>query len=253
MNPSVSSAPDQHLRLACAPAPAPYEALVIAVPGFPVPESELERIRAFLRVFCASVRAKWKLTPDVFLKISQLHLGDGSTRVQDNARNWLPAIGLGVWAARPAPTAYTDEDFLELGIGQRPRNIVFQVLHVTQSPEQADHARDVMLGLGSVVQSMTADGAQAFLAKATQLYQPTMTDRTFNFFPFYLPLLDPAAIAAAQAGQLDGWLCGAEVYIHEVAEDGCVLILANRPLEPVLASINCRPEGGGKPGWLFAV
>lgn len=199
------------LRLERIEAPAPCEAYVARVSGFPLPAEEAAAAGELWRNLTAG-RAS-----ELFVQFAPLALGDGAARVMANAAKWRPEIGLGVWPDQPPPRGYTREDFENLGLDEQPRRLDYQVLRVA-GPE----ARDTMLGSGALLEIVTPDGNQ-FLARARELLRTAIQDPTFASFPLYVPLL--------RAGPLQPeWLCGASLYLRESVEDRAILVVTTTGL-----------------------
>jgi len=218
-------------------APAPWEGYLIPVSGFPVPDEELLGVREVLHAFTGWLARDPRLLTEVFVQMAQLHVGDGSERLSSHGREWLPALGLGVWPNRPAPTLWTREDFENLGPGEAPRTIMFQVFRIT-APGAAPAAREQMLGLGTVLQMMFYDSPGSSMASMREVLLKPIQDRAYTCFPFYVPLLDVDAVSGASAEHLDEWCGGAQVYVRESAEDCGILLLSKLPLRPVVPGLN---------------
>ncbi len=232
------------------PGKPPWEAYLLAVSDFPVPEEELDPVRRFLQRFSAAAQQRWKLVAEVGLQLVQLHLKDGPARVAQHGREWIPAVGLGVWPDREPPRGWTDEDFNELGMGEKPRELMFQVLRVTTTPEARSQARDVMLGLGTLVQILIPDSLDAFFDRSARTLLAPIADPAYTCFPFFVPLLEGKALREATGPQLTAWLCGCSVYLRESAEDKGILILSREPLGPLLEDLGGRLQTAPEPVWV---
>lgn len=231
---------------------APFEAFMLPVSAYPIPEDQLGAIKHFLAQFTLAAMKRLKLSLEVFVHMTRLqHRGGSSVRFSSHGREWLPKLGLGVWPDRPAPTLWTQQDFRNLAPGEMPRNLMDQVFRISKSEEAKESARDTMLGVGAVVQVLTPDPTPVFLRNARDLLLPPIKDPSFACFPFYLPLLEKRSLEGAPLDVLDSWFCGASLYMRESVEDLGLLIASRAPLEPVLKSIGGRPEADRGPGWLF--
>ncbi len=237
------------LSLQAAKAPGAWQAFLLPLSAFPTPEEELAAARQWLQKLSAAFVRQQKLTAEVFIQMDRLHLGDGVDRFCDHAVKWLPASGLGVWPDREPPTLWTDDEFKNLGEGEQPRTFMYQVFHIGGPSEAREQARDVMLGLGTVLEMLTADETGALLKKCRDLLLPPIQDRAFKNFPLYVPLLEGRSVAEASAEQLDAWTCGASVYIRESNEDHGILLLSKEPLDSILEAIGCERDGGKEASW----
>ncbi len=206
-------------------------------------------MREFLRTLCASLAKAGCLSVEMLILFNQLYLGDGPTRFCDHAREWQPQQGLGVWPDREPPTLWTPADFHYLKPGEKPKDFMYQLFRVSGSLPVKEQARDVMLGLGTIIEIMTEGSSDGLLQKSRDLLLPPIKERAFRSFRFYLPLLERKSLEGAKPGQLDDWFCGASVYIRESFEDKAILIASRVPLEPILKNLGGRLEGGPAPEW----
>ena len=238
------------IGLQVVPGKPPWEAYLLPVTDFPIPEEELDPARRFLQRFSAASLQRWKLVAEVGFQVAQLHLKDGPSRLAQHGREWIPAVGLGVWPDREPPRGYTDEDFTELGLGEKPRELMYQVLRVTTTPEARSQGRDVMLGLGTVIQILVPDSLDEFFQRSTQTLLPPIQDPAFTCFPFFVPLLELKTHREATGPQLTKWLCGCSLYLRESAEDKGILILSREPLGPLLEELGGKLQTAPEPVWV---
>ena len=238
------------LQLQAIPWKLEGSAFLLPVSAFPLPDQELERVRAFLQRLSEAITVKWRLSLEVFVQLAQLSLGDGAKRFSSHGPKWQPEMGLGVWPGREAPALWTKEDFVNLGPGERPRRVTYHVFRIAAAPARGE-ARDVMLGLGTVVQVMTKDDSQTLLRLARELLLPTIKEPAFRSFPYYAPLLDRSSLMGTTGQQLLSWFCGSSVYIRESFEDTGILIGSVQPLGPVLQELGGRAVGEPANSWQF--
>lgn len=237
------------LTLEALQVPDPYQAYVAPISEFPLPESEAEPIRSFLQRFTDVSAKMWHLNTEVFIQLTQLHLGNGERRLPIYGREWLPETGLGIWPDREPPTLWTMAEFESAKPGERMRPLTHQVFRISASGEARHNARDVMLDLGSILQVMTADTPDVLLANAKQLLLPPIQELSFRSFPFYIPLLECRSLENVTSKELDEWLCGATIYVRESFQDRGILIVSARPLDPVLAELGGQFCEQPRPHW----
>jgi len=239
--PSVG-APQGPIQLKGLVAQPPWEAYWLPLSGFPVPEHEVAPLREFLRALTGSLMKAQGLSLEVLIQFNQVYLGDGPSRFSDHAREWMPQQGLGIWPDRDPPTLWSLQDFERLAPGEKLRNFMYQLFRVSGPQAVKENARDVMLGLGTIVEILAPGSTDALLEQSRQLFLPPIKERAFRSFPFYLPLVERKSLEGAKPGQLDEWFCGATVYIRESSEDTAVLIACRTPLAPVLENLGARLE-----------
>lgn len=232
----------------------PWEAVLVPVSRYPIPEHERASIRTLLNELTSALSATYRVSTEVFIHMAHLQHKDGSAiRFSSEGRNWLPKMGLGVWPDRPAPAIWSRVDFENLTPGERPRTLRNHVFQITRSREAREAARNSMLGWGSVIQIMSIEGGDLLLQKTKQLLLPLITDPSFSCFPFYIPLLERKSVTLHDAGVVESWLCGASVYIRESPEDTGVLIFSREPLSPVLRDIGAELAQNDKSCWKVPV
>ncbi len=185
------------------------------------------------------------------MQLNQLHLDDGVQRIGDHGREWIPQVGLGVWPDRPAPTMWTMDDFKELGVGEKPRELMYQVLRVTTTPAARESAQNVMLGLGAVLQILVPDSNDLFLARSGKFLLAGIQDAAYTCFPFYVPLVQISTLTNATASELNLWMCGCSIYIRESPEDMGILIASRQPLNPLLEKLSGKLQSEPEPVWIL--
>lgn len=217
--------------------PQPWEGWRIPLSGFPTPEPELAPVRTFLNRLSEVLAAKGGLSTEVLIQFGQLHCGDGSDRFATHCHQWNPRMGLGVWPDRPSPALWKPEDFENLPLGRSPRSLRNQVFLISGPPEARDAARNVMLGLGTVLQILTSQDTEALLSTTRELLLPAIQEPAFRSYSFFVPLLDRASIESAASSRLEAWLCGAPVYMRESVEDQGILLVSREGLGATLREL----------------
>jgi hypothetical protein len=228
-----------------------YRAAVIPLSTFPAPEEELAVVRGFLGNLVRLLVDRHHGSLDTFLQLTQLHLGDGSQRVSAHGREWMPSMGLGVWPDRDAPHGWTNDELQSLVPGETLRPMMDIVLRVGVQNKGND-ARDVMLGLGTVLQFVVSDPDQ-FLRAARALLWPPIKDPSYTAFPFYVPLFELRAVSGASESDLEKWLCGARAVIRESPEDSGILIVSDESLDAALRQAGAAPVEGSTDDWAVRV
>jgi hypothetical protein len=227
----------------------PLEAYLLPVSGFPVPPVELEPVKTLLRKVTARLIEMWRFSLEVFIQFENLQLAQGTARLCERARFWMPTVGLGVWPSRPAPTLWTRADFQDLDVGQKPRPLMHKVFRLT-TLEGRTQAPDIMLGRGTVMELLMNGGAGRLLSASRELLLPPIQEPLLRGFPFHVPLLDGDSVKGSKDGQLRRWLCSVSVYIRESPEDQGILLISDRPMAPVLSAIGGEPDAAGA-SWQF--
>jgi hypothetical protein len=236
------------LQLQVIPREGPWEAFLLPR-SLPMPDPEVPPVREFFQRLSAILQKERGLKPEVFIQFTELHQKDAGKRLAEHGREWIPGTGLGVWPDRPPPASWTQEQFEDLLPGESMPTLMYTLFQVTAAPEVRDRARDVMLGLGTVIQVLTEDETETFLNKSRGVLLPPITDPCFTCFPFYVPMFDVKSLRNATAAQLETWSCGASVYIRESYHDAGILIACRGPLAPVLEKLGARFRREPEPVW----
>ena len=214
---------------------------VLPVSVFPIPPEEKDPAAKFLGELSARIQSRTGLKREVLIQMTQLRFPTGSSQLFSRyGREWIPAMGLGVWPYREPPTIWTARDFEELVPGQAPRTLIDQVFRITKSEEAKVHARDIMFGYGTVAEVLTVETTDQFLDSCRKVLLPPITDPTYTCFPFYVPLLDAKSVANARESDIDQWTCGVSLYLRESTEDNGVLIATRIPLIHELEELGAR-------------
>ena len=240
----------ESIRLRVLPTSGETSGFLLPVPGFPVPEQALARIRVFLGELSSALLRNPGASRHVFVQHAELDFERGAPLLSRNAPKWQPKAGLGVWLNREPPSFWKPEEFMSLEPNQRPRPLMHKVFHLT-GPGAGDQARDLIFGFGSLLEIVLSGGVEAYLQRTTERLRAAIVEEAFQNFPFYFPLLDAASLEAANREHKDDLICGASAYIRESRQDQAILILLQRSLEPVLTSLGGRLESGPVSEWRF--
>jgi hypothetical protein len=217
----------RELMLQSVPVPEPWTAAVIPVSAFPVPEDERLRLREGLAEWCALVAGTNELTATTWLQMNHMHLDQGAPKLSTNGRTWLPMTGLGIWPDREPPRLWTKADFADREYGQPLPPLMHTVFHISRGAEASNHARDVMIGSGTVVHALLKGDSGQYHEAMRELLLPPITEEALRGHPFYMPLLEARSLRNVTVDVLDAWMGSARVYLRESVEDGGVLIVCS--------------------------
>ena len=240
------------LTLQSEPLADPWRLFTLELAGFPVPAKILKPLRTFLQLLSTALVEDWNLNQEVLVQFDRLEVADASARFAENGSAWIPETGLAVWPDRKPPAQWTMKEFLDFVPG-RMAVLMYQYFRITKSPEAKEHARDVMLGYGTVAQMFSPVDWNALKSKGDEVLLSTIEDPSFRAFPFYLPIFELKALRNATSEQLDKWSCGVTVYVRESSEDNALLIACRQPLEPLLAKLGGAPDDTAPNKWSIPV
>lgn len=246
MNIDASTESRPQLILKALRAPSPWQAFVLPVSGFPLPEPECSRLAQLLGKIGEAAVKRWNLFPEVFLEIEQMKGLECRYHFADHGREWLPEVGLGVWPDRDPPALFTREEFENWIPGSRMREILCEVFRISASSAQRNKARDAMLRFGPVVEILTPNTTAEFLGKTKPVYLAFIESRAHRCFPYYIPLLEGKTVENMTADQLSHWCPGVSVYVRESVQDHGILIASAMPFCEVLEDVGGKPQKGSE-------
>jgi hypothetical protein len=235
------------IRLVPVTAPEPWSAAVLPLSGFPAPQEELGPVRRFLEKL-VKMAGENSACVETFIQLATLHLADGATHLSKNGRQWMPAMGLGVWPDREPPTGWTVEEMQQLVPGEQLRPLMNIALRVSGPVGARHQARDVLIGRGTIIQMFSNLQSDALLSGARDLLLPPIQDPSFTSFPYYIPLLEAKSVSGSKLQQLDAWCCGAHTYLRESVEDQGILIVS-RSLNELLNRLGGALSEEETPEW----
>jgi hypothetical protein len=223
-------------------APPPWQAFVVPVSGFPIPERECAQLSELVGRISALATTQWRLSSEVFLELEQMKGLECRHCFSDHGREWLPEVGLGVWPDRDRPALFTREEFENWAPGTPMRELLCEVFRISTSPQQRMGARDAMLTFGPVVEILMPESNKAFFANINSVYLDFIESRAHRCFPYYIPLLEGKTVESLSADQLNHWCPGVSVYLRESFQDRGVLIASPLPITDLLEELLGKVE-----------
>jgi hypothetical protein len=224
----------------------PLQAVLLPIKSFPAVEGENGPVREFLRLFRETLSSDCKLGCELFVQHDQLHKADAAIRFADHAKQWRPRLGLGLWPDRNLPALWTKEEFMALEPGQKMRKVSYKLFRAEKTPEVQDSVREVMAGLGALLEIWLPNDDLGFFKRTREFMVPKIQERAFRNYLFYAPLLEAKDFGSVGIEQ---WLCGASAYIRESVEDQGILIATSFPLHPLLEKLVPRLNRHQRPPW----
>jgi hypothetical protein len=187
--------------------------------------------------------AGWKVQEALFadpdrviagLQMWRLHLGGGADLLSRKAREWMPEFGVGVWLDQPAPTLWTEREFLTHPPGSPMRPPIYQFIRIRPA-----------IGLGEAWQQLCGTGCwlafsvqgppDSFLSSEAPVYRNWIAEPSIQAFDLYVPLLRLRSVESPMFASRSRHLTGVSRYVRESDEDGGLLIYSDTPLEPLLS------------------
>ncbi len=215
-----------------------WEAYVVHAPPPPAPSEEAAVLRAFVSGLRMIAERRWQLTCEVFLQIWKIAVEGNAALYEDNLAIWQPSVGVGIWPHRKAPRRMTQASAMDhaadIMTGSEPELSSYHLCRVSGGDEAGRHAESQLIGRGMILEMYSPGGFSELQTAGRQVFLPGIADTVYRGFPFYLPVLDAATVAGAEAAQLARWTCGAELYLRESLEDHTLFILSHRPLREIM-------------------
>jgi len=199
-----------------------------------------DRVRLFLEELVSYFTARLDCSHESFIQMGKTRDQAATRLFSDHARDWIPETGLGVWPNRPAPRMWKMEDLEDMDQTSGMPTLLHSLFRVTAGGNARLNAMTVMAGTGCGLQLVSrADGA-VLLRNLKELFLGFIEDRVFRIFPWYVPLLDKAALMEPLASLTVQAMQGSSLYIRESPEDGGILIVSAQPLTEIVAQMRCE-------------
>jgi hypothetical protein len=226
-----------------------FESYLIPAPRGLRPDS-YDPARAFLQELVSYFTARLGCGHESFIQIGQVREHEATRLFADHARDWIPETGLGVWPHRPAPRMWKMEDMENIESPSGTGPMLHSVFRVTARANARLDAMTTMLGTGCGLQLVSHVESTLLLRDLKGFFLGFIQDRVFRIFPWYVPLIERAALAESMEPLTATVLRGISLYIRESPEDGGILIVSAQPLAEILVQLGCKElEGEMKPTW----
>ena len=204
------------------------------------PQRPLDQAPPWAHLFrhlLGAYRLKRKLESELFIEFNPLHLG-GNKFVSPNARAWLPAMGMGVRPHKDPPRMAGMEDADDFDPAAPFPFFSHPLCRITRETKK-DHCWDTMIGYGSLVVMLSPSLSAPLAAEMKAGLLPMVKEPLFQVYDEYWLLLDPDAMAMAEA-DLATRLGGVQMYFRECADSRAAMLLSVEPLDAFLTPF--RPQ-----------
>lgn len=209
-----------------------------------------EPVRIFLQDLVLYFTARLGCHHESFIQIGKSRDQAATRLFSNNARIWIPETGLGVWPNRPAPRMWKMEDMEDMDQASGMPTLLHSLFRVTADANARLSAMTTMVGTGSGLQLVSHLESTILLHNLKELFLGFIQDRVFRIFPWYVPLIEKAALVHPMEPLAADALRGISLYIRESPEDGGILIVSAQPLPEIFAQIGCEQvEDGTIPKW----
>lgn len=216
-----------------------HECYFISAPIGLRPDS-YDAVRNFLHELVVYFTARLGCNHEGFLQIGRARDESAVRLFSNNARKWIPETGLGVWPHRSAPRTWKMEDVEEIDADTEMPPLLHSVFRVTADANARLDAMTTMVGTGCGLQLVSRTESATLLRNLRELFLGFIQDRVFRIFPWYVPLIEKAALAEPMQAMTIDAMSGVTLYIRESPEDGGILIVSSEPLVGILEQIGCK-------------
>lgn len=232
--------------------PDPWHLYLLKTSNVPLIHQELSAVRTVVSAIQRAATVEWKLRAHTFLQTWKIAVEGNPALYEANLGKWLPTIGLGVWPNRNPPRRLTQSSAMDAAAamfsGEEPELSTYYLVYISGGETAAEHAAETMLGRGMLQQLFTAKSFSDLQEQGKKVFLDKIEEQAYKRSRYYTPLLESATFAAATSEQIGEWMCGADLYLRESAEDKGLLILSRRDLRSILEPLSYfRPASSDQP------
>jgi hypothetical protein len=145
----------------------------------------------------------------------------------DNARNWMPDLGIGIRPDGEPPRMLNASDLSKLKWNEMPK-IKHETIFRLASDLAPASALPKFCGSGALLYCLLESPVENYLSEQRELWLPAIHDPAFRAHSFYLPLFERQSLEEREPSILLKWMGSAAVYLRENIEENGVLILSSR-------------------------
>ena len=226
-------------------APPPAYLYHIPLPGAPLDEQELERLRHFVDELVKALSSAKSFAPQYFVRMRRLDKEPWSDRMSANSQFWRVKVGLGIHPGKPLPAPPSLKDVFSTKVMVLPE-LVYKIdtnpYVDTFLPNcEIPSPTNIYLGCGGCEVFLAANPPE-FLADARRLFAEKL-DPAYASLPFCVPLLGLQDFVGASRDTIRLWFGLFEVFIAEVRDDPGLLIASREPITQPLADLQHFLDG----------
>jgi hypothetical protein len=226
-----------------------FDCYLIPAPTGLRPDS-YDMARKFLEELVSYFTARLGYHHESFIQVGR---GRGATAMRlfsTNAPKWTPETGLGVWPHRPAPRMMKLEDMENIESASSMPTVLHSAFRVTANATARLDAMATMTGTGCGLQLVSQVEGATLLRNLKELFLGFIEDRVYRIFPWYVPLIEKAALAEPIELLTISAMRNIPLYLRESPEDGGILIVSTQPLDEIFAQLGLgQLDHGIMPKW----
>jgi hypothetical protein len=233
------------LRTTSDPTAPPAYLYHVPLPGGPLDERELVRLRQFVQQLVATLSSTKSLAPQYFVQMRRVDKEPWSDLMSANSQFWRVRIGLGIQPRKPLPGPPTIKDILSMKAFVLP-DLVYKIdenpnIHTFLPDCEIPSPTNVYLGCGGVEVFLVANPAD-FLTEARRVFAEKLNP-SYAGLEFCIPLLGLQDFVCASRDNIRLWFGLFEVVIAEVRDEPGLLIASREPIAQPLADLQHFLDG----------
>ncbi|HLJ88288.1 MAG TPA: hypothetical protein VKZ53_15825 [Candidatus Angelobacter sp.] len=218
--------------------------------SFNVAPESYDALRLFLERVVAHFTGTLGCNHEGFIQLVRFRPQEVVHRFSDNARKWLPQMGMGVWPDREPPRMWTSKDIENMDPQTGMPTLLYTVFRITAQGNARLDAMHTMAGTSCALQVFSQLETKKLMDYLKEVSLEFIRDRVFRVFPWYVPLLSLTGLKDPVSPVTLRILQNIRLYVRESVEDGGILIVSREPLEDLLPSLGCTfLEGEKVPQW----
>jgi hypothetical protein len=142
------------------------------------------------------------------------------------------------------------QDMEDLDPNSGMPTLLHSLFRVTADANVRLTAMSAIVGTGCGVQLVSRAESSVLLRDLKELFLGFIQGRVFRIFPWYVPLMERAALIEPLEPLVVSAMRGISLYIRESPEDGGILIISPQQLSDIFAQLGCKQvEHGTIPKW----
>jgi hypothetical protein len=217
----------------------------IPLPGAPLDERELERLRRFVHELVGTLSSAKSLAPQYFVRMRRLDKEPWSDLMSANSQFWRVKVGLGIHPGKPLPAPPTLRDVFSMKAMVLPE-LTYKIdtnpyIHTFLPNCEIPSPTNVYLGCGGCEVFLVANTAE-FLPEAKKVFAEKLHP-SYGGFDFYVPLLGLKDFTCASPDTIRLWFALFEVFIAEVRDEPGLLVASREPIAQPLAALQYILDG----------
>ena len=225
----------------------PWQCALLPVPEFPLQAAYATAVERFFFSLGSLLTGAQKLNHQILLQTWKLGPETGTPTLSAHRKAWRAQLGLGIWPDRNPPQGWTEERMMDAAAaafrGDEPELPSHRLLRLRLSPAESPLAARTMRRFGVMIEIFFRGEVSQLDTRCREMFHPRIEEDQFLHEEFYCPVLDRNSVLSAKsAEEMDSFLCGADVYVRDSAEDRGILMVSRLPIRSLFEQTQLRLE-----------